>query len=211
MTVTSAPTKKPEEDNPIEDKHNTNIKINFTKKNPTVLSSAAGQKVIFYMGATGGEGNYAYRVEVLNESGKKGNLKIKNTSSKGYEKEAVWIASKIGTYKVKVVVTDKEGYYNSRSVTYKITNPITIKTFKASKTTIKKSKKIKFTVKATFYEAVKYRFKLQKVGSKTIKTLRGYSNKKTYTWKATAKGKYYVYLQVKDADGNTKQVKRKLL
>ena len=208
--VTNPPTKNPDEENPDNDKQNSDIKITLTKKNPTILSSAAGQKVNFYMSATGGAGDYTYRMEVMNAAGKKVNLKIKNASIKGYEKEAIWIASKTGTYKVNLVVTDKAGYYNSRSVSYSITNPVTIKTFKASKTSVKKGKTIKFTANATSFESVKYRFKLQKIGSKTIKTLRGYSTKKTYTWKTTAKGKYYVYLQVKDADGNTKLVKKKI-
>ena len=208
--VTNVPTKIPDEEKPNGDKQNSDIKITLTKKNPTILSSAAGQKVNFYMSATGGAGDYTYHMEVMNAAGKKVNLKIKNATIKGYEKEAIWIASKIGTYKVNLVVTDKAGYYNSRSVSYKITNPVTIKTFKASKTSIKKGKTIKFTVNAASFESVKYRFKLQKIGSKTIKTLRGYSTKKTYTWKTTAKGQYYVYLQVKDTDGNTKLVKKKI-
>ena len=90
-------------------------------------------------------------------------------------------------------------------------NPINVKTFKLSKSSVKKGKKVKITAKATSSDTVKYQFRLRKVGSKTYTTIRKYSKTGTFNWKANKKkGKYYIYLTVKDADGHKKSVKKKI-
>lgn len=193
------------------DKKNTNIIIKVTNRNSSIVQSAAGKKIILYMCAVGGQGKLSYTVEVVNSAKKKVYLDVKKSTSSSYEKQVSWLPTRAGTYTVRVTVTDEKGYYNTKSVSYKITTPVKVKTFKVSKSTDKKKWKFVFTAKASSISSVKYRFKLQKVGSKTVKILRGYSTKKIYTWKPTAKGKYYVYLQVKDKDGNTKEVKKKIV
>ena len=83
-----------------------------------------------------------------------------------------------------------------------------VKTFKVNKSTIKKGKTLKVTAKATSISKVKYQFKVVNASTKKVMNTKKYSTKSTYSWKASKKGKYYVYLQLKDTKGNTKTVKK---
>ena len=191
-------------------KKNKNIMIKVTKNNPGIVQSAAGKGIILYMSAVGGQGKIHYKVEVVNSTKNKVSLAVKKSALSLYEKQVTWIPSKEGKYTIHVTVTDEKGDYNDRNISYKVTTPIKVKTFEATKNTVKKGKKITFTVNASSISRVKYRFKLLKIGSKTVKVLRNYSTKRTYIWKASGKGGYYIYLQIKDEDGNVKQVKKKI-
>ena len=55
---------------------------------------------------------------------------------------------------------------------------------------------------------MKYQFKVVNANTKKTMATKKYSTKSTYNWKAKKKGKYYIYLQVKDTKGNTKTVKK---
>ena len=81
--------------------------------------------------------------------------------------------------------------------------------FTSSKTSVKKGKKIKFSMNAKSVEckASKLKYKLYaKLGKKTV-LIRNFSKSKTCTWKTKKKGTYKIYLVVKDTSGNTKTVK----
>ena len=184
-----------------------NIKITVQTDNYKTRKEIAGKKVRFVVSATGGAGSYTYRLTATNSKGKKVNCK-------GTEKSGSvlfnWTTAKADTYTIDITVTDAKNKYNTTSFNYKITTPIKVKKFNASKTKIKKGKTITFKVKATSLDTVKYRFRVQKIGTSKITVVRKYAKNATYKWKGSKKGKYYIYLDVKDADGNKKTVKKKV-
>lgn len=181
--------------------NDTDIKIGLAVSKVTKSPQKAGNVVIFAISVqSGGTAPYFYRLTAENSKGQMKTLYAKNISKTTNVK---WTPTKADTYKIHASVVDGAGNYSTRTVNYKVTNPIKVSTFKANKKTVKKGKSVKFTFKATSIGKVQYRIKVQKVGSKKITIVGKYSTKKTKTWKATSKGKYYIYLQIKDAKGNT--------
>ena len=181
--------------------NNDEIKIGLAVNSSTKSPQKAGASVIFAISIqAGGVAPYYYRLTTEDSQGGIKTLYAKNLTKTTNVK---WIPTKAGTYKIHAAVTDGNGNYDVKTITYKVTNPIKVSTFKANKKSVKKGKNVKFTFKATSIGKVQYRIKVQKVGSKKITIIGKYSTAKTKTWKTTSKGKYYVYLQIKDAKGNT--------
>ena len=108
------------------------------------------------------------------------------------------------------MVTDSKGNKAKGYSYYKISSPLEVTKFKLSKKKVKVGKKIKITAKAYSNTTTKYRFKIQKQGSKKITVLRKYSMKNTCTVKMKKKGVYIIHLQVKDGNGNVETIKKQL-
>ena len=180
--------------------------LNLTFKTGYKSPTKAGTTIPLSLIVTGGKAPYSYEIRVQNSSGKSNVLLCSDTKN-----TVKWTPSKAGKYTLTGKVIDATGRELSAVGTYTISNPINVKTFKLSKSSVKKGKKVKITAKATSSDTVKYQFRLRKVGSKTYTTIRKYSKTGTFNWKANKKkGKYYIYLTVKDADGHTKSVKKKI-
>lgn len=174
------------------------------KKDP----QAAGTTVKLSITANGGTAPYKYTITV--EGGAYGNtpnVLMKGTSSNSCQ----WTPMKSGNYKVNFVVEDSKGDIVSQSGSFKISSSVSVSKFTANKYTVKKGKKVKFSMAATSTlsssKNLKYKISVLKSGSSSKKVIRKYAKSKSYSWKATKKGKYTVYLTVKDTKGNTKTVK----
>ena len=134
-------------------------------------------------------------------------LNLLNNSSTG---KVTWTPSKKGSYKIIIKVKDANGSQAQSYSYYKVSSPIEITKFKLSKSRVKVGKKLKLSAKATSDTNVKYQFKIKKSNSQKISVLKKYSAKNTCTIKVKKKGKYIIYLQVKDTDGNVKTMKKQL-
>lgn len=100
--------------------------------------------------------------------------------------------------------TTKSGQYTTNA-------GVSISKFTANKYTIKKGKKVKFTMiaKSTGASEIKYKLLAVRDGETAKKVIRKYASAQSYSWKTQKKGKYSIYLIVKDTQGNTKTVKLK--
>ena len=119
-----------------------------------------------------------------------------------------WTPTKAGKYTITYCVKDSNNNVIVEKETITI-KAIDVLKFTSSKTSVKKGKKIKFSMNAKSVEckASKLKYKLYaKLGKKTV-LIRNFSKSKTYTWKTKKKGTYKIYLVVKDTSGNTKTVK----
>ena len=120
---------------------------------------------------------------------------------------ATWKPSKAGTYKIYSMIEDANGDVVIKNTTYtiKASKTITVKGFKPSKYTVVKGKSVKFTMKAVSSNKgkVQYKLSVQKKGTSKKVVIKKYSKKATFTWKTKKKGKYTIYLTVKDAKGKT--------
>ena len=174
------------------------IRMKLSAASPQKL----GKKVSMQLIANGGTAPYTYSIVITNSAGKKKTV-LKSTT----KNTVTWKADKAGKYKITATVTDANGVKCVKNTTYTITavSPITVKTFKVSSYKVKKGKTVKITVKATSTNKGKIQYKLsvQKNGSTKRTVVKSYSTKTTCTWKAKKKGKYTVYLTVKDSKGKT--------
>lgn len=161
-----------------------------------------GKRVTLQLIANGGTAPYKYSVTATKSNGKKTTL-LKNSN----KSTVVWTPANAGTYKLTATIEDANGVKAVKNVTYtiKAVSPIKVKTFKVSKYSIARGKSVKITVKATSSNKgkVKYKISVQKKGDAKKTVVRNYSTKTTYTWKASKKGKYTIYITVKDAKGKT--------
>lgn len=169
---------------------------------------AAGTTIRLSIAAQGGTAPYKYTITV--EGGVYGNtpnVLMSGSSSNSCQ----WTPTKAGNYKVNFVVEDSKGDIVSQSGGFKISTSVSISKFTANKYTVKKGKKVKFSMAATSTlsssKNLQYKIAVLKAGSSSKKVIRKYAKSKSYSWKATKKGKYTVYLTVKDTKGNTKTVK----
>jgi len=170
----------------------------------------AGTTIKLSVDAKGGTAPYKYTITV--EGGAYGNtpsILLNGTSANSCQ----WTPIKAGTYKVNFVVEDKKGDIVSQSGSFKISSSVSISKFTANKYKVKKGKKVKFSMAATSTlsasKNLRYKIAVLKTGSSSKKVIRKYAKSKSYSWKATKKGKYTVYLTAKDTKGNTKTVKLK--
>ena len=206
-TKTATPTSTPKEDSPTEFLG----RMKFSVASPQKLGKTIGLELV----AQGGTTPYQYSVVITDKNGKV--VRLLNNSS---ESKVTWKPSKTGTYKVYGRIVDANGKAVVKNTTYTITAnkvapKITVKTFKASKYTVAKGKSVKIVMKATSSNKGKIQYKLsvQKKGTKKKSVIRSYSTKTAYTWKAKKKGKYTIYMTVKDAKGKTttKKLKKQIV
>ena len=192
-TNTAEPTQTPEEQKDIL------ARIRFSASSPQKLGKSIGLELI----AEGGTASYKYTLVITDQSGKPYRILSNSENSK-----VVWKPTKAGKYKIYARIVDANGDYAVKNATYTINaakkNPvskITVKTFKANKYSVKKGKTVTFAMKATSSNKGKVQYKLlvQKKGTAKKSVIRKYATKTSYTWKAKNKGKYTVYLVVKDA------------
>ena len=177
-------------------------KLSYSKASPQLL----GETVKFTVKATGGDGNYQYKFDITDSSGK-----IVTTRKWSKTSYYNWKATKAGTYSV--YVSAREGSDNTTSISsgalvYKILPKLTIKSL-----TIDKQKKgWKLKAEATGGQGTKkYYFYVKNSKGKTIKLSSAYSKKATYLWKNVKKGTYTVYVKVKDSTGTkTRAIKVKI-
>ena len=202
-TNTAEPTQTPEEQKDIL------ARIRFSASSPQKLGKSIGLELI----AEGGTAPYKYTLVITDQSGKPYRILSNSENSK-----VVWKPTKAGKYKIYARIVDANGDYAVKNATYTINaakkNPvskITVKTFKANKYSVKKGKTVTFAMKATSSNKGKVQYKLlvQKKGTAKKSVIRKYATKTSYTWKAKNKGKYTVYLVVKDAKGKTTTKKLK--
>ena len=174
------------------------------KKSP----QAAGTKIKLSIDAKGGTAPYKYTITVEGEAyGSRPNVLVNKSSSNSCE----WTPINEGTYTVNFTVEDSKGDIVTQRGSFKISSSVSISKFTANKYTIKKGKKVKFSMAAISTLAssknIKYQISVLKSGTSAKKIIRKFTNSKSYSWKATKKGKYTVYLTAKDTTGNTKTVK----
>ena len=193
--ITQAPiiTKEPET-------NRQDLKISMSTNK--VAPRKAGTTIKLALNATGGKAPYTYIISV--KSGKQVSTILSNQTKNSVN----WKPTKAGTYIIYGKVMDADGEIVSVAREYSISSPISVKTFKLNKTTIKKGKTLNVSAKATSISKVKYQFKVVNASTKKVMNTKKYSTKSTYSWKAKKKGKYYIYLQLKDTKGNTKTVKK---
>ena len=180
------------------------ISTKLDKKSP----QAAGTALALEITAKGGTAPYKYTITV-EDSANNSNLLLSKSNSNC----CLWLPVKAGTYKLYYTVEDSKGEKVTQSELFKISSCVSISKFTANKYTVRKGKKVRFTMAATSMvsSAKKIQYRITAVRSgKTAKTeIRKYSNARSYSWKPKKKGKYTVYLTAKDPKGNTKTVKLK--
>ena len=174
------------------------VVLSASKQSP----QKAGTTVRLTLEVTGGTAPYTYVIQTISATGKV------STLLSSVNKNAVnWTPSNAGVYTIVGKVTDANGNVVTSSGKYTINNPISVNKFKTNKYKVKAGKKVVLTVKASSIDDVKYKFKVKKVGSSKFTVISKFTTKTKCTWKPTAKGKYQVYVQIKDVDGNTKTVR----
>ena len=173
-------------------------RLKFSAVSPQKVGKAIGLNLV----AVGGTAPYKYSITVTDKSGKP--VRLLNKSNSG---TATWKPSKAGTYKIYSMIEDANGDVVIKNTTYtiKASKTITVKGFKPSKYTVAKGKSVKFTMKAVSSNKgkVQYKLSVQKKGTSKKVVIKKYSKKATFTWKTKKKGKYTIYLTVKDAKGKT--------
>ena len=174
------------------------------KKSP----QAAGTTITLSMDAQGGTAPYKYTITVEGGAyGKTPNVLLNKSSSNSCQ----WTPTKAGTYKVNFTVEDSKGDIDTQSGSFKVSTSVSVSKFTASKYTVKKGKKVKFSMaavsKLSSSKNIQYQISVLKSGQSKKTVIRKYSKSKSYSWKTKKKGKYTVYLTAKDTKGNTKTVK----
>ena len=173
-------------------------RLKFSAVSPQKVGKAIGLNLV----AVGGTAPYKYSITVTDKTGKP--VRLLNKSNSG---TVTWKPSKAGTYKIYCMLEDANGDVVIKNTTYtiKASKTITVKGFKASKYAVAKDKSVKFTMKAVSSNKgkVQYKLSVQKKGTSKKVVIKKYSSKATFTWKTKKKGKYTIYLTVKDAKGKT--------
>ena len=173
-------------------------RLKFSAVSPQKVGKAIGLNLV----AVGGTAPYKYSITVTDKTGKP--VRLLNKSNSG---TVTWKPSKAGTYKIYCMLEDANGDVVIKNTTYtiKASKTITVKGFKASKYAVAKGKSVKFTMKAVSSNKgkVQYKLSVQKKGTSKKVVIKKYSSKATFTWKTKKKGKYTIYLTVKDAKGKT--------
>lgn len=166
------------------------------------LSQVAGKDVKVAVAVSGGAVNYTYSMKVYDEADKEVASYVENVASNRVIFN--WTPKIIGKFRVEMTVSDETGAKISASKGIVIVaKKLTALSLKATKKTIKKGKRIKFTAKAAGgKKSYRYRFIVYNAAGKKVKSS-GYRSKTSWIWKATKKGTYKVTFTVKDATGST--------
>lgn len=171
----------------------------FSKEAP----QEAGKAITISLVGAGGSGKYAYKVSIENEVTRHEELFTGWSNSGMFS----WIPSEGGNYKVTAYVFDEGNPSNklySASQSYRVTNAIVIKSFKATKLS---KRKVKFRMQASSTTDLQYKLMIvNESGAKT--TIKKYDAKKIKVYTFQEFGKYTVYLYIKDSTGSVKKAKK---
>jgi len=111
-----------------------------------------------------------------------------------------WRPTKPGTYKIKVQAKhklSKSSYDSQKEVTYKISDPTTLKSVSTDKKTPQlKDTAVKITAQSNKTKDQEYKFEIKRDGSNWI-VVQDYSPTNFYNWKPTSSGTYQIKVKVK--------------
>ena len=176
--------------------------INFTLSEAAPL--AVGKPILMSAKGIGGCGNYRYKFYVLD---KQSGISVfyQNFS---VDNVAKWTPKRPGNYAIYVLIQAcVSGNVISSVKEFQIVKRIVVKSFKITKI---KSRKVKFKIKATGYGTLRYKIAVKKVKGKQT-TIKKYGKSKTKIYTFRKKGKYIIYLYVKDANGTEKIIKKSII
>lgn len=176
--------------------------VNFTLSKAAPL--AVGTPIIMRAKGAGGCGSYRYKFYVLD---KQSGISVfyQNFS---VDNVAKWTPKKAGNYAIYVLIQDcVSGNVISSVKEFQIVERIAVKSFKITKL---KNRKVKFIVKATGYGTLQYKIVVKRTKGKKI-TIKKYGKSKTKIYTFGKKGKYSIYLYIKDANGTEKILKKSMV
>ncbi len=161
-----------------------------------------GQTIDISSNVTGGKGAYTYSYLIYNPTTKKWHRVNKTfTENNSY----TWKAKETGTRKFFVEVKDEAGnIVRSEAVTINIVEPLKI-TIEANDVDVKVGEKVKLTALATGgTKSYTYSFLVYNISTKKwYRYNEGeFTEKSTYTWRASDTGKRKFFVEVKDGSGN---------
>ena len=156
---------------------------------------SVGEKIKIKTRAEGGYGKIRYRYEI--SSSKKTITSDYNTSSVVY-----WTPNTPGTYTITVTAVDSLGNTATKSFDdYVVNKKLAVSKFKLSTASSKYTagKAIKLTSKASGGSGkYLYKFAYRKTGEDFMKTIRKYGSSSSTKWTPKSKGKYVLYVYIKD-------------
>jgi len=159
---------------------------------------ATGGKVTVTATASQGSGKYTYRYIMYNPATKAW-TQLQGFSAKN---TYTWTATGTGARHLYVEVKDSNGTVTrSKAFGVTVASKPTV-TAKLSTSKVAAGKTV--TVTATAAQGsgkYTYRYVMYNPATKAWTQLQGYSNKNTYTWKATGTGARHIYVDVKDSNG----------
>ena len=176
--------------------------VNFTLSKAAPL--AVGTPIIMRAKGAGGCSSYRYKFYVLD---KQSGISVfyQNFS---VDNVAKWTPKKTGNYAIYVLKQDcVSGNVISSVKEFQIVERIAVKSFKITKL---KNRKVKFMVKATGYGTLRYKIVVKRAKGKKI-TIKKYGKSKTKIYTFGKKGKYSIYLYIKDANGTEKILKKSMV
>ena len=150
-----------------------------------------GQKVTFNTTVESDTSKLKYQYEI--RKGNRGETRFYSTNS-----QYTWVPKQAGKYSVTVRVKDDSGSIASKRITYTVLSTVKISRLSVSKIT-KKTKKI--TLSANVAGGSKkylYRFAIRKNNMKKLQYLSKYKAAKSVKINKPKKGRYEIYVYVKD-------------
>ena len=181
-----------------------NYVINDTVKVSSYKASVAspqevGTGITLSMAATGGTGTKNYRFVVMKNS--------IVTYSKGYSTSATttWTPSEAGNYVIYFKVKDGNGKETQATMNYVVKEVAGVKittltTNKISPVTV--GTEVTISAKAISKKAISYKYWVYEVGNQWT-LIKNFTNSTSATWTPKTSGKYVIWVDAKDADGNT--------
>lgn len=169
-----------------------NVKINeFTasKESPQVVGTAIDLNV-----KASGEGTLSYKYEV--------NSKVVSDFSNSNKFN--WVPTEEGKYIIKVTVKDSNGKTASKELKYTITKPETsleIKDIQFDKNTGEVGSPVKITVATEGTGKILYSVSIHEIKD-GWKIINKNSNSNVSQWTPSKAGRYKVWIDAKDSDGN---------
>ena len=161
-----------------------------------VKTQVNGYYITIKASATGGSGDYRYRFEMEDSSGRI----VKKSNSGQYSTNATykWKTNCIGEAVIYAYVWDvKQDKVVSAEEIVKVTSPLSMKKYAATRVS-----KLKYKLGITASGGSKsYKYKYQYTYKGKTKTIKGYSSKKAITVKMKKAGTYKFIFYVKDTKG----------
>ena len=187
---TERPTETQSTEKPTQTPSN-KIVINRIITNKKSTGICVGQKVTFNTTVESDTSKLKYQYEI--RKGNRGETRFYSTNS-----QYTWVPKQAGKYSVTVRVKDDSGSIASKRITYTVLSTVKISRLSVSKIT-KKTKKI--TLSANVAGGSKkylYRFAIRKNNMKKLQYLSKYKAAKSVKINKPKKGRYEIYVYVKD-------------